>query len=141
MQLKPDMILTQTDMQVNGDFQATTITATNHMPKATIEATYQPILTSTADDATNGFHSILGSASAAGKTKYISATAGAAVVSSCDGLSVISAPCAGCLATYGYGEMSSSSGVTAYAAGTYGPTFADVKQIHSTASATHQASS
>ena len=110
---------------VNGD-----ITATNHMPKATIQSTCQPLLSSTYDTPSSGFHSILGSASAAGKTKYLAGGSGITVLSTSEGLAWNASPFTGMLATYGFDRMSSSSGMTSYPVDTWGPTFAAVKQVH-----------
>ena len=57
-----DLMAVDTDDTINGD-----IVAGNHLPKATIESTYQPLLSSTYDIPSSGFHSSLGSASALGK--------------------------------------------------------------------------
>ena len=104
----------------------THITTTSHMPKATIQSTYQPLLSSTHDIPNSGFHSILGSVSAAGKTKYLAGGSGITVLSTFEGVAWNASPFSGMLATYGHAQMSSSSGMTAYPLDELGPTFASV---------------
>ena len=103
------------DTTINGD-----IVADNHLPKATIEASYQPILSSVANGGV--FHTVLGDAgtSAENKMKAISGIGGVKITSVFDNLNISLAPLEGFMSTVGHGQLTSSSGLSAFSSTQWG---------------------
>ena len=91
------------------------VTSPSLMPRSELATTFQPLLSSTFDDPANGFHSILASAPHGNdKTKYIAAGSGLDILSSYEHIAFSLSPFANMLATYGFDELSASSGWTSY---------------------------
>ena len=62
----------------------------------------------------------------------MSSAAGIEVLSTFEGISINCKSCGSFLSTVGVDEMTASAGMSSYPVSRWGPTFADVKQIHST---------
>ena len=95
------------------------ITAPNHLAKAAIESTYQPLLSSVADDST--FHTVLGTQGAANKLKAISSTSGIKITSVFDSMN-FQLDHLNFLSTVGFEDRNTThtTGFTQVAAGSWG---------------------
>ena len=109
-----------TNLNVTGNLVVTgNITAPNHLAKATIESTYQPLLSSVADD--NTFHTVLGTQGAANKLKAISSTSGINITSVFDSMN-FQLDHLNFLSTVGFEDRNTThtTGFTQVAAGSWG---------------------
>ena len=131
--IQNDLITAETPLTVNGMVTATSVVSPDVMPRSEIVASYQPLLSSAIDDPANGFHSILGSVTAAGKTKCIAGAAGAVILSTHDTIAVNMAPLTGWMAVHGYDDAVATLGMTPLATDIWGPTWsASVRPMSST---------
>ena len=128
-----DDVIVSANLQVSGNVLLTgAITGPDVLGKAAIQSTYQPLLSSVYDDPADGFHSLLASAPRVNQTKYMASAAGIEVLSTFEGISINCNPCGSFLSTMGFDEMTASAGMISYPVNQWGPTFAAVKQIHTT---------